>query len=120
MNRKRIIRSPWLWGLVILFAIFVLPSMISSGSGYHGVATSDALGQVQAGNVTKATMDTKDQLLQQRAKRKLAATEATHCQNHSQYVTRVFFATGSPCRSCFRTSCAALPSCICCFPFCNR
>jgi cell division protease FtsH len=81
MNRKRILRSPWLWGLVILFAIFVLPSMISTGNGYHGVATSDAIAQVNAGNVTKATMDDKSQLL----KLQLGSDFEGHSKISAQY-----------------------------------
>ena len=46
MNRKRILRSWWLWAIVVLFAFLVLPSLLSGGSGYHGVSTSDALTQI--------------------------------------------------------------------------
>ena len=35
MNRKRILRSWWLWAIVILFAFLVLPSLLSSSSDYH-------------------------------------------------------------------------------------
>jgi cell division protease FtsH len=64
MNRKRILRSWWLWGLLVLFVIFVLPSLLSGGSGYHGVSTSDALKQVTTGNVKSAVMKDKEQTLQ--------------------------------------------------------
>src|SRR3954451_17772725 len=64
MNRKRLVRSWWLWGLLALFLIFVLPNLLSSGSGYHGVSTSDALSQVTSGNVKKAVQADKEQTLQ--------------------------------------------------------
>ncbi len=65
MNRKRILRSWWLWAAVD-------PSSASSscrpcssgGSDYHGVNTSEALAQIRPGNVTKATQKDKEQTLQ--------------------------------------------------------
>src|SRR6266581_2012069 len=63
MDRKRLYRSWWLWAVVIIvFAIFVLPSL-SGGSDYHSVSTSDAIAQIDAGNVTKAVMHDKEQSL---------------------------------------------------------
>ena len=53
MNRKRILRSWWLWAAVILFGFFVLPGLLSGGSDYHGVDTSAALTQIKQGNVVK-------------------------------------------------------------------
>jgi cell division protease FtsH len=64
MNRKRLVRSWWLWGLLALFLIFVLPNLLSSGSGYHGVGTSDAITQITSGNVKKAVQSDKEQTLQ--------------------------------------------------------
>src|SRR6266487_4238518 len=63
MDRKRLYRSWWLWAVVIIiFAIFVLPSL-SGGSDYHSVSTSDAIAQIDAGNVTKAVVHDKEQSL---------------------------------------------------------
>ena len=64
MNRKRLVRSWWLWGLLALFLIFVLPNLLSTGSGYHGVSTSDAISQITQGNVKKAIQSDKEQTLQ--------------------------------------------------------
>jgi cell division protease FtsH len=64
MNRKRILRSWWLWAAVILFALFVLPSMLSTGSTYHGVSTSQAIQQIDAGHAQKVTVKDKEQELQ--------------------------------------------------------
>ena len=41
MNRKRILRSWWLWAAVLLFCFLVLPTLLSGGSDYHGVDTSN-------------------------------------------------------------------------------
>jgi cell division protease FtsH len=71
MNRKRILRSWWLWGLVVLFVIFVLPSLLSGGSDYHAVSTTTAIEQIESGNVTKAVQSDKEQLLQLELKKPL-------------------------------------------------
>src|SRR3954454_14027557 len=63
MNRKRLLRSWGLWGLLSFFLIFV-PTLLSSGSGYHCVSTSDALTQITSGNVKKAVQADKEQTLQ--------------------------------------------------------
>src|SRR5664279_141218 len=64
MDRKRLFKSwwPWLIILVVLFALFVLPS-IASSDGYTSVNTSDAISQIDAGNVNKATVHDKEQTL---------------------------------------------------------
>ena len=64
MNRKRVLRSWWLWGLLVLFAVFILPSLLSGGSDYHGVQTSQALQQVTDKNVASAVIEDKEQTLQ--------------------------------------------------------
>jgi cell division protease FtsH len=63
MNRKRILRSWWLWAIVLLFCFLVLPSLISGSSSYHGVSTTDALQQVTSHNVKSAILEDKEQLL---------------------------------------------------------
>jgi cell division protease FtsH len=63
MNRKRILRSWWLWAIVILFAFLVLPGLISGGSGYRSIDTSSALQQIRTGNVANATIEDKEQTL---------------------------------------------------------
>jgi cell division protease FtsH len=64
MNRKRILRSWWLWAAVILFGLFVLPSLLGGGSDYHGVSTQQALAQIESGNAKKVTVKDKEQELQ--------------------------------------------------------
>src|SRR5579875_2312063 len=64
MNRRRILRSWWLWAIVILFAFLILPNLLSGGSDYHGVDTSVAIKQINTNNVKSATQEDKEQVLQ--------------------------------------------------------
>jgi cell division protease FtsH len=64
MDRKRVVRSWWLWGLLILIGLFVLPSLVSSSDSYRSTDTSTALAQVDSGNVTKAVIHDKEQVLE--------------------------------------------------------
>jgi cell division protease FtsH len=63
MNRKRILRSWWLWAAVALFVFFLLSSL-GGGSSYHGVNSSEAFSQLNSGNVTKVVVKDKEQTLQ--------------------------------------------------------
>ncbi|HKC29550.1 MAG TPA: ATP-dependent zinc metalloprotease FtsH, partial [Jatrophihabitans sp.] len=63
MNRKRILRSWWLWGLLVLFVIFVLPNVLSGGNSFHSVSTSQGLTQITSGNVSSAVLNDKEQSL---------------------------------------------------------
>ncbi len=64
MNRKRILRSWWLWAVVLVFALVFLPGIIAGGGTYHGVDTSAALAQLKQGNATSAIVQDKQQNLQ--------------------------------------------------------
>ncbi|MFN2518044.1 MAG: ATP-dependent zinc metalloprotease FtsH [Jatrophihabitantaceae bacterium] len=64
MNRKRLLRSWWLWAAVILTGFLVAPYLLSSGGDYHGVSTSEAISQITSGNVTKAVQKDKEQSLE--------------------------------------------------------
>ncbi|MEO9138343.1 MAG: ATP-dependent zinc metalloprotease FtsH [Jatrophihabitans sp.] len=85
MNRRRILRSWWLWAGLVLFALLILPNVLSSGSGYHGVSTSDALAQVTSGHVKKAVIDDKEQTLQLDLKDKF---EGKYAKIQTQYPSR--------------------------------
>ncbi len=63
MNRKRILRSWWLWAAVILFAFLILPQLLSSGSDYHAVTTSQALQAIKGGHVQSVVVGDKEQTL---------------------------------------------------------
>jgi cell division protease FtsH len=90
MNRKRIVRSWWLWAAVILFGFVVLPSLLSGGSGFHNVSTSDALTQLQSGNVTKAVQEDKEQTLQLTLKNAFQGHTKISTQYPSQSSDEIF------------------------------
>ncbi|MDQ1745557.1 MAG: cell division protease FtsH [Pseudonocardiales bacterium] len=60
MDRKRLARSPILWIAVAVILLFALPQMLSGGSSYKTVKTSDALSQITSGNVKTATIHDKE------------------------------------------------------------
>ncbi|MBA3293663.1 MAG: ATP-dependent metallopeptidase FtsH/Yme1/Tma family protein, partial [Geodermatophilaceae bacterium] len=63
MERKRLIRSPWLWvGLAVLL-FFVVQPLFSGGDDFTEVKTSVALEQLESGNVSEATINDKEQTL---------------------------------------------------------
>jgi len=63
MERKKLIRSPWLWvGLAVLL-FFVVQPLFSGDGDYTEVPTSVALEQLSSGNVTEATINDKEQTL---------------------------------------------------------
>ncbi|MDQ3735779.1 MAG: ATP-dependent zinc metalloprotease FtsH [Actinomycetota bacterium] len=63
MERKRLIRSPWLWvGLAILL-FFVVQPLFGGGGDYTEVKTSVALEQLSSGNVSEAIINDKEQTL---------------------------------------------------------
>jgi cell division protease FtsH len=63
MDRKRIFRSWWLWAALAILLFFVLQPVLSAGDDYHSVATSEAVAQINAGNVAKAVIHDKEQSL---------------------------------------------------------
>ncbi|HEV2888084.1 MAG TPA: ATP-dependent metallopeptidase FtsH/Yme1/Tma family protein, partial [Jatrophihabitans sp.] len=60
MDRKRLARSPILWIAVAVILLFALPQMLSGGSSYKTVKTSEALSQITSGNVKTATIHDKE------------------------------------------------------------
>ncbi len=60
MDRKRLARSPMLWIAVAVLLLFVVPQLLSGGSSYKSVKTSEALQQITAGNVKTATIHDKE------------------------------------------------------------
>ncbi|MDP9093215.1 MAG: ATP-dependent zinc metalloprotease FtsH [Actinomycetota bacterium] len=89
MNRRRILRSWWLWAAVILFGFIVLPSLLSSGSGYHSVNTSDVISQINSGNVTQATVKDKEQTVQLQLKTPFKGYTKISAQYTANYDTTI-------------------------------
>ena len=55
MDRKRIVRSWWLWAAVPSVVFFVLPSLLTPAvASTTAVNTSQAIAQINSGNVDKA------------------------------------------------------------------
>jgi cell division protease FtsH len=63
MNRRRILRSWWLWAIVVIFAVVFLPNLISGSAGYKSEDLSVAQTQITQNNVKKATIKDKEQQL---------------------------------------------------------
>src|SRR4051812_2455343 len=61
MDRKRLARSPILWVALAVMLLFILPQLVTGGSAYKSVKTSEALAQIDAGNVKTATIHDKEQ-----------------------------------------------------------
>ncbi|SDI94801.1 membrane protease FtsH catalytic subunit [Frankineae bacterium MT45] len=61
MNRKRLVRSFWLWIPLAVIAYFVLSSALSSGDDYKSVTTAQALNAINTDQVVKATQHDKEQ-----------------------------------------------------------
>ncbi len=64
MDRKRLLRNPLLWIVAAVLVIYAWNALNSDTRGYSQVSTSDALGQVNSGNVSQATIGDKEQTLQ--------------------------------------------------------
>jgi len=63
MERRKLMRSPWLWvGLAVLL-FFVVQPLFSGGGDFTEVKTSVALDQLASGNVTEATINDREQTL---------------------------------------------------------
>src|SRR4051794_12201581 len=89
MNRKRILRSWWLWAVVILFAFLFLPTLLTGGTQYHSVNTSDAIAQIQQGNVSKAIVKDKEQTVQLQLKKALNGHQKISAQYTSDYDAQI-------------------------------
>ncbi len=63
MDRKRLLRNPLLWILVVLLAYFTVSTLFDDSRGYVPVSTSKALEQITSGNVKEATLEDKEQRL---------------------------------------------------------
>jgi cell division protease FtsH len=63
MERKRLIRSPWLWVGFAVLLFFVIQPLFSGGGDFTEVKTSVALEQLESGNVSEATINDKEQTL---------------------------------------------------------
>ncbi|WP_016698359.1 ATP-dependent zinc metalloprotease FtsH [Actinoalloteichus spitiensis] len=63
MDRKRLLRNPFIWILLILLLIVGYNVLTDDTRGYHEVPTSQALEQIANGNVRTAQVEDKEQRL---------------------------------------------------------
>jgi cell division protease FtsH len=63
MDRRRIVRSPWLWIVAAVILFLVVQSGFRGNGGFSEVDTSTALAQLNSGNYTKVVMNDKEQTL---------------------------------------------------------
>jgi cell division protease FtsH len=63
MDRKRLLRNPLVWILVVLLLYFLISMLFDDTRGYTEVPTSKAVSQITAGNVEKADLEDKEQRL---------------------------------------------------------
>jgi len=63
MDRKRLLRNPLIWILVAVLVYFTFSLLFDDTRGYTRVDTSVALAQIEAGNVTEALVEDREQRL---------------------------------------------------------
>jgi cell division protease FtsH len=63
MDRKRLLKNPLLWIVAVLLLYFAFSSLFDSNRGYTQVPTSQAIAQINAGNVKEADLQDKEQQL---------------------------------------------------------
>jgi cell division protease FtsH len=63
MDRRRILRSPWVWILTAVILVFAVPSLFRGNGGYTEVPTSKALAQIEAGNFSDVVINDREQTL---------------------------------------------------------
>ncbi|GAA2856546.1 ATP-dependent zinc metalloprotease FtsH [Pseudonocardia halophobica] len=63
MDRKRLLRNPLIWILVVVLVYFAFSVLFDDTRGYTQVPTSTALQQIDARNVADATIEDKEQRL---------------------------------------------------------
>ncbi|MCR3720859.1 MULTISPECIES: ATP-dependent zinc metalloprotease FtsH [Prauserella salsuginis group] len=63
MDRKRLLKNPLLWIVAVLLLYFAFSMLFDGDRGYTAVPTSQAVQQIESGNVTEANLEDKEQQL---------------------------------------------------------
>ncbi|MBR7835299.1 ATP-dependent zinc metalloprotease FtsH [Actinospica durhamensis] len=58
MDVKRIFRGPVIWVVLVVLAVLAVMNIMTSGSGYKAVDTSEIISQINSGQVASATVNT--------------------------------------------------------------
>src|SRR5437763_16129604 len=61
MDRKRLLRNPLLWIVAVVLLYFAFSTIFDSNRGYTQVPTSQAVAQINAGNVKEESIEDKEQ-----------------------------------------------------------
>src|ERR1700716_3026105 len=83
MDRKRLLRNPLLWIAVALLLYLAFNSLFDSNRGYTQIPTSQAIQQLDSGNVKSADLADKEQQL----KLQLASKIPVNGQQVDQVIT---------------------------------
>src|SRR3712207_4673630 len=84
MDRKRLLRNPLIWILAAILVYFTFSVLFDDTRGYTKVDTSVALAQIDAGNVTNALVEDREQ----RLRLTLAQPVTVDGQNATQVITQ--------------------------------
>src|SRR5690606_34826457 len=84
MDRKRLLKNPLLWIVAVLLLYFAFSMIFDGDRGYTPVPTSQAVQQIESGNVTEANLEDKEQQL------KLTLSEGINVdgENAKQIITK--------------------------------
>ena len=63
MDRKRLLRNPLIWVLVVILVYFAFSTLFDDTRGYTQEPTSTAISQITSGNVKDAVIEDKEQRL---------------------------------------------------------
>jgi len=63
MDRKRLLRNPLLWLVAVVLIVLAVNTLFDSDRGYTQVPTSQAIAQIDSGNVKEANLEDKEQQL---------------------------------------------------------
>ena len=63
MERTRFFRRPVVWIVLVIIGAIALSTLFNGGQSYTQVTTSELLGQLQGGNVSKALIEDKEQTI---------------------------------------------------------
>ncbi|WP_214403885.1 ATP-dependent zinc metalloprotease FtsH [Pseudonocardia lacus] len=84
MDRKRLLRNPLIWILAAILVYFTFSVLFDDTRGYTKVDTSVALAQIDAGNVTNALVEDREQ----RLRLTLAQPVEANGQSATQVITQ--------------------------------
>ncbi|WP_219415548.1 ATP-dependent zinc metalloprotease FtsH [Pseudonocardia nigra] len=85
MDRKRLLRNPLIWILVVILVYFTFTVLFDDTRGYTRVDTSVALEQIESGNVTEALVEDREQRLRLTLAQPIEAAGTSSTQIITQY-----------------------------------